>query len=231
MLVPDWHEWSWAILRGFPRPEDGPRHAALIASILRDGVQQPLLIDCLGRIWDGRSRHGACLELGIEPPFLIVQDGPAAARTALIQRQFTVLERADWLAHIRKEFRENFSHLPGDRESEKFSVWLQEEFGWETGYSWKNLDGYQRLAHASVAERRLIHAAKPENLHRAMQLIRPQRAAPAPRSEVDGPEQMLVIETGSAFLNAIDACPVISETVAAVLQHAQQTMKRRLRTP
>lgn len=230
MSPPEWRYWSWAILSGLPRPQEGPRFQALSASIKMNGVQTPILVDENGIVWDGRSRHAVCLVLDIEPPFQVVKDGPAAARAALVHRQLSILEKADLLAYLRENNRENFSQFPGERESEKFSAWLRDELGWESGFSWKNLDGYHRLANASKDQREHVRLVNPHSLNQALRLIASAKPIHLPRPDVDGPEQIRVIEQGSAFLNALESCVIISAAVESLLLQAQKIITRALRT-
>lgn len=51
----------------FPIMDDG-RYAELLADIRQNGQREPITI-CEGMILDGRNRHRACIEAGVEPEF------------------------------------------------------------------------------------------------------------------------------------------------------------------
>ena len=47
---------------------EGEAFNALVASIARDGLLEPILL-CAGKILDGRNRYRACLAAGVKPIF------------------------------------------------------------------------------------------------------------------------------------------------------------------
>ena len=143
--------------------------------------------------------------------------------------QLPILERADALAQLRESNREKFSRYPGERESEKFSAWLSAELGVGAGYSWKYLDRYQRLTSASPEMRSKIMAAKPQTPRQAFLILDGPPPVSAPRPDVDGDEHVRVIKLGSSFLNALEECPKISQTVEALLLQIIRDAKKRLR--
>jgi len=51
----------------FPMMDDG-RYAELIADIRQNGQREPITI-CEGMVLDGRNRHRACIEAGVDPEF------------------------------------------------------------------------------------------------------------------------------------------------------------------
>ncbi|MBN8523955.1 MAG: hypothetical protein J0M02_01335 [Planctomycetes bacterium] len=223
-----WRSWSWAILPGFPKPVDGPAVDALRHSIHRDGVLVPILIDADGIVWDGRRRHLVCLEFGIEPPSRIIGDGPVAAWASLVRREMSVLERADLLESLRRENRENFSRFSGERESERFAAWLQASFGWTSGFSWKYLDGYRRIATAPSQIRERIAMLNPDNLHQALCLLHGHRhgGGGVEVVDVDRAEHLHLIDLGSQFLDAVHACPDLTQASASMLRLVGRAVKK-----
>lgn len=225
-----WQTWSWAILPGFPKPVDGPAVDALRRSVHRDGVLAPILIDGDGIVWDGRRRHLVCLELGVEPPSRVVSNGPAAAWASLIRREMSVLERADLLESLRRANRENFYRFAGERESERFAAWLKATFGWTSGFSWKYLDGYRRIATAPPQVRERISVLDPDNLHQALRLLHGPRHGGDGVSvvDVDRAEHLHLIDQGSQFLDAVHACPDLTQASASMLRLVGRAVKHAL---
>ena len=60
----------------FPKMDDG-RYAELLDDIRRNGQREPITI-CDGMILDGRNRHRACIEAGVEPQFREYEGDPWA---------------------------------------------------------------------------------------------------------------------------------------------------------
>jgi site-specific DNA-methyltransferase (adenine-specific) len=60
----------------FPMMDDG-RYAELLADIRQNGQREPITI-CEGMILDGRNRHRACIEAGVEPEFREYEGDPWA---------------------------------------------------------------------------------------------------------------------------------------------------------
>jgi hypothetical protein len=194
----------------------------MVASIRQHGVQHPILVDRNGIIWDGRRRHAACLELDVTPAFRVIDDGPMAALAGLHARQMTVLERADLLEHLRTQHREKFSRCDGERESERFSCWLKQQFGWAKGYSWKNIDGYRRLALASPCERAMIAECGSDNLHQALRCLSGQACRGEKTVLVkENHTHIEAVRLGCQFLSVLDTCSGVSEALHAVLKQIQ----------
>jgi hypothetical protein len=63
---------------------EGPAFDAMVASIKRDGLVLPIIIN-KGMILDGRNRYRACLAAGIEPHFLEVADKSDAELARIVE--------------------------------------------------------------------------------------------------------------------------------------------------
>ncbi|MGE9269705.1 MAG: ParB N-terminal domain-containing protein, partial [Verrucomicrobiales bacterium] len=69
------------LLESMPRiPQALEDTSAMEVSVRRDGILQPLLVDSLSQVLDGRRRHAAALKLGLESvPVKVIETGSEVA--------------------------------------------------------------------------------------------------------------------------------------------------------
>lgn len=140
-----------AIISGVPRPlTAGPHYEALRSSILRNGPTIPVLVDQAGVAWAGRTALNVYVELGIDPPTVVVQDGWAAAAAECATRDLGVLEWADLTVAIAKRVADSATL---GRINELVSDWIRRHLGKERGFSPRQVHDYLRLGRASHDDR------------------------------------------------------------------------------
>ncbi len=118
-----------ASLPGLPAvyEREDDRFLALKNSIKAVGVLQEVLIDEDQFVYVGRARVLACRELGIDVPFRTIQseDGPRLADEALTEREWDLVDTADYLAFVSK----NLGKVKGAIK-DLISEWVREHRGW-----------------------------------------------------------------------------------------------------
>jgi hypothetical protein len=161
---------NFAVIPGHPKPYSAsdPKLVGLTASIKKQGVLFPVLLDENDQVWDGRARARACALLGIPVPFKRIksENGPSLARAALAKREWTIIERAEFIALIAAEL----SKSKGEGAiKQRVSAWLRENLGWEYGYGERSVQDYLNIARKSPEEKADIREAK--SLHDALEKL------------------------------------------------------------
>jgi len=147
-------------------------------------MQQYIKIDASGYLFDGLRRLRAAKIAGVLIYAETVEDGPTSFLNSLIQRELTILQRAEVIEWRRISNVAKFAAMPG-RVDKLLVKEVKEVLGWQGPYSERQITKYRALAKATPEEKLLI-AASATNVHRAYsELFRVRQDAKTLKAPID----------------------------------------------